>query len=50
VIDVPDGADVHVRFAAIEFFFGHVNDPRRIKIRVVLSNAPRYCDNLPGDA
>ncbi len=24
VVDVPDGADVHVRFAAIEFFFGHV--------------------------
>ena len=24
VIDVPDGADVHVRFAAIEFLFGHV--------------------------
>ena len=30
MIDVPDGADVHVRFAAIEFFFGHVNDPRRL--------------------
>ena len=28
VVDVPDGADVHVRFASIEFFFGHVNDPR----------------------
>ena len=28
VVDVPDGADVHVRFAAVEFFFGHVYDPR----------------------
>src|SRR5207245_21373 len=24
MINVPDGADVHVRFAAIEFFFSHV--------------------------
>ena len=32
VVDVPDGADVHVRFAAIEFFFGHVCDPRRLRI------------------
>jgi hypothetical protein len=28
MIDVADGADVHVRFAAIKFFFGHVCDPR----------------------
>ena len=28
VVDVADGADVHVRFAAIEFFFSHVCDPR----------------------
>ena len=28
VVDVADGADVHVRFAAIEFLFSHVSDPR----------------------
>jgi hypothetical protein len=28
MVDVTDGADVHVRFTAIEFFFGHVRDPR----------------------
>ena len=34
MVDVPDGADVDVRFASIEFFFGHVNDP----LSVVMSN------------
>jgi len=24
VVDVPDRADVHVGFATVEFFFGHV--------------------------
>ena len=34
VVDVPDGADVHVRFASIEFLFGHVvYDPRRSRRR-----------------
>src|SRR6185295_18579695 len=28
VVDMPDGADVDVRFTAIELFFGHVCDPR----------------------
>src|SRR6266550_4384959 len=28
VVDVPDGADVDVRLAAVELFFGHVCDPR----------------------
>src|SRR4029078_6178776 len=28
VIDVPDGADVDVRLAAVELFFSHVCDPR----------------------
>src|SRR5207248_10697237 len=32
MIDVPDGADVHVRFASIEFFFGHVNDPLSVYV------------------
>jgi hypothetical protein len=32
VVDVPDGADVYVRFASIEFFFGHVTDPRAVAV------------------
>ena len=40
VVDVPDGADVHVRFAAIEFFFGHVCDPRSSLCYVTLLRSP----------
>ena len=38
VVDVPDGADVHVRFAAIEFFFGHV-----VTILVVVDSTVAAC-------
>src|SRR5205085_10145787 len=48
MVDVPDGADVHVRFGSVEFFFGHVNDPREYlslepmtRIELVTSSLPR---------
>jgi hypothetical protein len=32
VVDVTDGADIDVRFGAIEFFFGQLCDPRRMLV------------------
>src|SRR5437762_1349889 len=50
VVDVADGADVDVRFAAIEFLFSHSLDPRALlnralepmtRIELVTSSLPR---------
>ena len=40
VIDMSDGADVYVRFASVEFFFGHVTDPRAFSIAPLYPLAP----------
>src|SRR5215218_1944968 len=32
VVDVPDGANVHMRFGTIEFLFSHVCEPRALVI------------------
>src|SRR5438094_747856 len=45
MVDVPDGADVHVRFAAIEFFFGHVVYVLLICRYVVLRSGARVTDS-----